>query len=297
MSRIEHALERASLMRGPAGGMGRPVTMNALRGTCDPSVFQPVEGGVEEAAVDRHIVCITDPDSQAAEEYRKLRARIFKVTEKDFLNTIMVTSSQSGEGKSVTALNLAVAIAHELDHTVLLIDADLRKPSIHTYLGLQPSRGLSDYLTSDQDLSGMLVKTGIGKLVLLPAGKPPKNPAELVASERMRGLVREVKQRYGDRYVIFDSSPLLMAADAMSLCGCVDAMLFVVQGLRTTPRIAAQALSYVKNYNVIGTVFNNVSQGITQNFSPYYGRYGTGGTEKSPDKGGNGRNEPGHEAV
>src|SRR5512143_3483340 len=126
MSRIERALEKALKMRrsetSPEGSASRPTTYRK----CDPSVWEVGEGGIDAAAVDRHIVSITDPYSSAAEEYRKLRAKIFQVTEKDFLNTLMVTSSQAGEGKTVTAINLAVAIAHELDHTVLLIDADLR---------------------------------------------------------------------------------------------------------------------------------------------------------------------------
>ncbi len=272
MSRIEKALEQAARMRGSMGTADHASSLQALRGTYDASVFQTAGGGVDQAAVDRHIVCITDPLSTAAEEYRKLRARIFKATEKNFLNTIMVTSSQSGEGKSITAINLAVAIAHELDHTVLLIDADLRKPSIHTYLGLTPRYGLSDYLTSNRELPELLVKTGIGKLVLLPAGEPPKNPSELVASERMRALVREVKQRYGDRYIVFDSPPLLMAADAMSLCDYMDGILFVVQAARTTPKVATQALSSVKNYNILGTVFNDIPKDLAQNLYPYYYR-------------------------
>lgn len=271
MSRIEQALEKAARMRGPMTISGRPAsTKVAGSGTFDPSIFDVPDGGVKKDAVDRHIVSITDPAGLAAEEYRKLRARIFQGTKMNFLNTIMVTSSQAGEGKTITAINLAVTIAQELDLTVLLIDADLRKPRIHSYLNLNPSHGLSDYLTSNMDLSEVLIKTGIGKLALLPAGSSPHNPAELIASERMRGLVREVKQRYQDRYIIIDSAPLLMAADALSLCNYVDGLLFVVQAARTSPTVATQALSLVKGYNVLGTVFNDVPKYLAQNLYPYY---------------------------
>jgi len=142
MSRITRALERAAKTRGGNEENDRSLIMPARAATealCDPSVFEVREGGVNREAVNPHVVTITDPYSHAAEEYRKLRARVLRATEKDFQNTIMVTSALDGEGKTITGINLAVAIAYELDHTVLLVDADLRKPNVHTYLGLQPS--------------------------------------------------------------------------------------------------------------------------------------------------------------
>jgi len=296
MSRIEQALEKAARLRGPLISAEGATATGARPRTFDPAVFRAPEGGVQEDSVDRHIVCITTPDSAAAEEYRKLKARIFKTTEKDFLNTLMVTSSQAGEGKSVTALNLAVAVAHELDRTVLLVDADLRKPRLHAYLGLKPQYGLSDYLLGEKDLPGLLVKTGIGKLVFLPAGRPPSNPAELIASERMRELVRELKQRYADRYVIFDSSPLLMAADALSLCDYVDGMIFVVQAARTTPKVASQALAVVRNYNILGTVFNNVSKDLAREYYPYYYQESPPAPESGAGTISEGRNDAGRDA-
>jgi protein-tyrosine kinase len=283
MSRIERALEKALKMRTSTTTPSRSAFWPTTYSKCDPSVFEVTEGGVDPAAVDRHIVSITDPFSSAAEEFRKLRARIFQVTEKDFLNTLMVTSGQAGEGKTTTAINLAVAIANEIDHTVLLIDADLRKPSIHRYLGLNPPYGLSDYLDSRRNLSlpDIMIKTGIGKLVLLPAGNTPENPAELISSDRMRQLIREIKHRYRDRYVIFDSSPLLMTADALSLCDYMDAIIFVVQAARTPKKAAAQALSLVRGYNVLGTVFNDVPTYLAKNLYPYYYRTESAGTLKA----------------
>jgi len=237
---------------------------------CDPSVFEVGEAGVDLAAVNRHLVSITDPNSTAAEEYRRLRAKILRATEANYLNTIMVTSSQAGEGKTMTAINLAVAIAQEIDHTVLLVDADLRRASIHTYLGIHPEVGLSDYLESRAELSDVLIKTGIGKLVLLPAGNPPKNPSELISSERMRILIRELKFRYRDRYLIIDSSPLLMTADALSLCQYTDGIIFVVQADRTSVTTATQAASLLKGHNVLGTVSNDVPKYLAKNLYPYY---------------------------
>lgn len=237
---------------------------------CDPSVFEVGEGGVDPAVVNRHLVSITDPFSPAAEEYRRLRAKILRVTEANYLNTIMVTSSQAGEGKTMTAINLAISIAREIDHTVLLIDADLRKPSIHRYLGLSPKAGLSDYLQFRTELSDVLIKTGIGKLVLLPAGNPAESPSELISSERMRTLIRELKYRYRDRYIILDSSPMLMTAESLSLCNYTDGIIFVVQADRTSMKAATQAVSLLKGHSVLGTVFNEVPKHLAKNLYPYY---------------------------
>jgi exopolysaccharide/PEP-CTERM locus tyrosine autokinase len=285
MSRIERALEKALKMRRSETPSGRAAFWPTTYSKFDPSVFEVVDGGIDTAAVDRHIVSITDPYSSAAEEYRKLRARIFQVTEKDFLNTLMVTSSQAGEGKTITAINLAVAIAHELDHTVLLIDADLRKPSVHRYLGLNPKYGLGDYLENRRDLSlsDIMIKTGIGKLVVLPAGNPPEKPAELISSDRMRLLIREIKHRYRDRYIIFDSSPLLMTADSLSLCDYMDGIIFVVQAASTPKKAVTQALSSIKGYNILGTVFNAVPKYLAKNLYPYYYHSGSAGTVKQLD--------------
>jgi exopolysaccharide/PEP-CTERM locus tyrosine autokinase len=285
MSRIERALEKALKMRKSETSPGRSAFWPTTYSKFDPSVFEVSEGGIDTAAVNQHIVSITDPYSSAAEEYRKLRARIFQVTEKDFLNTLMVTSSQAGEGKTVTAINLAVAIAHEIDHTVLLIDADLRKPSVHKYLGLNPKYGLSDYLENRRDLSlsDIMIKTGIGKLVVMPAGNPPEKPAELISSDRMRLLIREIKHRYRDRYIIFDSSPLLMTADSLSLCDYMDGILFVVQAATTPKKAVKQALSSIRGYNILGTVFNAVPKYLAKNLYPYYYHSGSAGNVKQLD--------------
>jgi protein-tyrosine kinase len=265
MSRIERALEKALNIRRPMTDPGR-----SSYSKCDPSVFEVGEAGVDPSSVNRHLVSITEPYSTAAEEYRKLRAKIMRATEANYLNTIMVTSSQAGEGKSMTAINLAVTIAQEIDHTVLLVDADLRRSSIHTYLGIKPEAGLSDFLESRAELSDVMIKTGIGKLVLLPAGNPPRNPSELISSERMRILIRELKFRYRDRYIIIDSSPLLMTADALSLCEYTDGIIFVVQADRTSMKAATQAASLLKGHNVLGTVFNDVPKHLAKNLYPYY---------------------------
>jgi protein-tyrosine kinase len=270
MSRIEKALEKAVKTRESIKeNIQEEITTPDNRVTLPR--FEVGESVLDPAAIDRHIVCISEPSSATAEQYKKLRARILQVTAKDLLNTIMVTSSDMGEGKTITAINLAVTIANEIDYTVLLVDADLRGPSVHRYLGIKSKYGLSDYLTDKTSLSDVLIKTGIGKLVVLPAGNPPENPAELLSSDKMKRLVNEIKLRYKDRYVIFDSSPVLVTADSLSLGTYMDGIVFVVQAARTSQKSVEQAISLMKGYNILGIVFNDVPQYLAKNLYPYYG--------------------------
>ncbi|MEK7307672.1 MAG: polysaccharide biosynthesis protein, partial [Nitrospirota bacterium] len=182
MSRIEEALEKA----------------NKLRESEDPKKSKPFKASTAglPASVkidDSCIMTLSQPASPIAEEYRKLKSIVIRATKADFLNTIMITSAIDSEGKSLTAINLAASLAQEMDHSILLIDADLRRPLIHEYFGLKAKLGLSDYLTGKAELSNILIKTGIGNLTILPAGRNSKNPVELLSSDRMKTLVNEVK--------------------------------------------------------------------------------------------------------
>ncbi len=281
MSRRESALEEALKIREatketvPAGGIAEAAVKQP-----DLPRFDIGEILVDFARVNKHVVCITEPHSPAAEQYKRIRARILKSTVKDFLNTIMITSPDMGEGKTITALNLAVTMANEIDYTVLLVDADLRNPSVHRYLGIEPEYGLGDYLMGRVKLPDVLIKTGIGKLVILPGGKPPDNPAELLSSERMRLLVQEMKLRYKDRYIIFDSSPVLVTADPLSLGGYMDGIVLLIQAAYTSSKAAAQAISLLKDFTLLGTVFNNVPHYLERNFYSYYYQDGKQGTVK-----------------
>jgi protein-tyrosine kinase len=274
MSRIEKALEKAVEIRKTAQKTATEEMTSAAPLETFPG-FEVGEVIVKPENVDRHIVCITEPFSPAAEQYKKLRARILKDTAKDFLNTIMVTSSDISEGKTITALNLAVAMAKEIDHTVLLVDGDLRNPSINKYLGIESMYGLSDYLIGKVEIPDILIKTGIGKLVVLPAGNPPKNSSELISSERMKKLVNDMKHKYRDRYVIFDSSPILLAADAHTLCTLMDGIILVIQADRTPQKSVSHATSLLKGSNILGIVFNNVPNYYLNYYGngKYYSKY------------------------
>lgn len=288
MSRREIALEEALKLRktakkeaAPDEGIKRDKGIRKEERQPVPHAFRTGEVVIDPAEANKHVVCLTDPHSHAAEQYKKIRARILKATAKEFLNTIMITSSDIDEGKTITAINLAITMSNELDHTVLLVDADLRNPSIHKYLGLEPGLGLSDYLLGRATVPDILVKTGIGKLVVIPGGGQPENPAELLSSERMRTLVRELKQRYDDRYVIFDSSPVLATADPLSLGGYMDGVILLVQAAQTPAKAVIRAASLLKDFKMLGVVLNNVPDYLAKSLYTYRYRYGKPGYAKA----------------
>lgn len=255
MSKIEEALEKARRLKESTD-------------VKKPYAF----GKVESLKVDNpYIISITQPDSPIAEEYRKLKSMVIRDTKTNFLNTVMLSSTIEGEGKTLTAINLAVSMAQELDHTVLLIDADLRRPLIHEYFGIKHKFGLSDYLARDIDITEILIKTGIGNLVIIPGGSRYQNPVELLSSGKMRLLLEELKHRYMDRYIIIDTPPLLPFAESITIASYVDGLIFVIREGYAQLKAIKEALNLIKNTNILGVVFNNVSNVNLEGY--YYYRY------------------------
>lgn len=191
-----------------------------------------------------------------ADRIKILRTQILNYMREAGGNTLLVASSNPGEGRTVTAINLAIALSQQIDGTVLLVDADLRKPSIHTVLGIDVDKGLSDYLRGKAEIPELLINPGIPRLVILPGGKPIANSSELLGAPRMKLLVKEMKERYADRIIIFDSSPLLASADSMVLSRYIDGILIVVEAEKTTQEDLKRTLELLKERPVIGTVFN-----------------------------------------
>lgn len=253
MSRIEQALEKANKHREK---QDIDSTLSAGPPAASLDSFETSE---EVNPQNPHLVTAAQPASPIAEEYRKLKSMVVKLTTGgNFLNTLMVTSTLAGEGKSLTALNLAVTLAQEYDHTVLLIDADLRQPSLHKLLGIEAPLGLSECLRNGTDISKALIKTGIGKLVFLPAGKQISNPVELLLSKKLKDLLAEVKHRYADRYVIVDTPPLLPFAEVHSLSSLVDGVIFIVREGHAPVVNIREALGMLKDANILGAVYNDV---------------------------------------
>jgi Mrp family chromosome partitioning ATPase len=200
--------------------------------------------------------------SPLADACKQLRTQILRRLNEEGWNTLGVGSARRGEGKTTVALNLAVHIAQEVDRTVLLVDADLRRPGLCDALGVAPAPGLSDYLTHGAPVENLLLNPGFGRCVLLPAGTPVENSSELLGSARMRELAAELKRRYPDRFVIFDVPPLLESADGLAVLPLVEAMLLVVEEGRTSAEDLVRAAQLAGSTHLIGTVLNKSREPI-----------------------------------
>jgi protein-tyrosine kinase len=191
-------------------------------------------------------------------------------------NRIMVTSAMPGEGKSFTAINLAMSIAMELDYTVLLVDADVSRPSIMKTLGLPPGPGLLDLLTNKQmEMSDTLLRTNVDKLSLLPSGTPHPRATELLASDAMTDLIEEMGHRYPDRIIIFDSPPLLLTTESRVLATHMGQIVVVVQAEKTLQSQVRHALTTIESCPIKLMVLNQVHGGDQDAYGYGYG-YGQG---------------------
>ena len=243
-------------------------------------VHRPIR--LDRMGSDRPLVSLFQPGSLGAEQFRKLRTHVIKLNMSDPPKTIMVTSATPGEGKTFVAANLAAGIAHDLHFHALLVDCDLRNPSLSHWFGLQNGNGLSDYLVGRGQLSELLMKTEMEKLSLLTGGSAQEKPAELIGSRKMEALVNELKSRYNDRYIIFDATPLLATTEPELLARLVDGILIVVRANVTPRETIKQAITSLDPKKILGFVLNNVefkSSGLSSRYfgsDGYYAKHGYG---------------------
>jgi exopolysaccharide/PEP-CTERM locus tyrosine autokinase len=213
--------------------------------------------------------------TQIAEEFRVIKRPIIRNAIGQGAvkhgNLVMVTSALPSEGKTFTSVNLALSIASEVDSTVLLVDGDVAHPSIPELLGAPHGPGLLDLLTRDNlDFADALIKTNVEKLSLLPAGSRHRRSTELLASEQMASLLREVASRYRDRIVIFDSPPLLATSEARVLATNMGQIVMVVAADASSQHAVNQALATVENCEIVLMILNKASR---TDVGTYYGYY------------------------
>jgi exopolysaccharide/PEP-CTERM locus tyrosine autokinase len=221
--------------------------------------------------IEKGLVTLMNPKSFEAEQFKILRTNLLFPESGKTPRSVMVTSSVPGEGKSFVAVNLAVSVAQHVNWNVLLIDCDLRRPSIHKQVGFKNVPGLSDYLANGTALGPLLLKTGIENLTILPAGKPIDNPSELLSSERMAALLEEVAARYHDRLIILDSPPPKMTAEGGALARYVDGILVVVKYGSTAKDSVTELIDKLGRDKILGAVVNNFDAGGSRYHKKYYG--------------------------
>jgi non-specific protein-tyrosine kinase len=273
--KLRKALDKAKKTRQksePSRIKRKPVVVkeNNNQGWVAPEYSDSVQAKLDPQFVrDNRFVCI-DQEAPELDFYKVLRTKIQLATRSKGWNTIMITSPQAGEGKTTTSVNLALTFAKAFNQTLLLVDCDLRRQNIHNVLGIESTAGLVDYLVNQKPLSDFIIWPGIKKMTVISGGRTIQNSAELLGSERMKTLVEEMKSRYPDRYILFDSPPVLLGADTLALAPLVDCIVMVVFEGKTTMRQVKKAVAMLPQDKLIGFVMNRQRKGKGSKYGYYY---------------------------
>jgi exopolysaccharide/PEP-CTERM locus tyrosine autokinase len=246
--------------------------------TGESDTFQPqVETG-EPLRLHYSLVTLAKPESFEAEQFKILRANLLFPKSGNPPQTILLTSAIPGEGKTFTAMNLAVSLAQNINSHVLLVDADIRKPEIHKRFGLRDNiKGLSDFLTQNVPISSLLVKTPLSNLTILPGGQATINPSELISSEKMQKLLTELSTRYSDRFVVIDAPPPKLAAETYALARFVEHIIPVVRSGRSNRQLVDEMMNLLGREKIHGVVLNcydirNTKRFGYHKYSEYYSK-------------------------
>jgi len=223
------------------------------------SVESKGKAGKEKTKLQRKskLISYLKNDSYIREEYKNFRALLLNKLKSKGCNVIAVSSATSGEGKTLTASNLAITISQGIHESVLLVDGDMKKPSIHKLFGIEKCPGLSNYLEGNAETKDLFKKTGFDKLSVITSGNEVMQSSELINSDRMRGLISEIKSRYENRYIIIDLPPILPLSDVLSISDNIDGLVLVVSAGGISKPLVESAIQKCQAKNIIGIVFNN----------------------------------------
>ena len=276
MSRVYRALEKAEKEKQ------QKIKAEPLLGIFEegpiPSkeeqVLKDIEIGNERLELpvrEEEPIPIAPLDTFAAEQFRKLKTHIFR-NSPNSMRLILITSAVPQEGKTTVTLNLAMAISQEIHKRIILIDADLRKPSIYpekyTY-----RKGLSDYLADQTPIKEIMKNFETEKFMIIPAGKPSPKAAELVASKKMKDLLSDLRELGEDTYILIDSPPILATSEPLQLSEWVDGVILVVMSDRAPKGSIRKAAESIGRKKIIGVVFNQKDLKTSKYYTDYYYRY------------------------
>ncbi len=227
--------------------------------------------GRDLAKYDAYPLVVLGQNGSDGEQFKILREQINKICSQAGHRTILVTSPVKGDGKTTVAANLAAAMALDYEQQVLLIDGDLRSPSIHRYFGISSTPGLSEYLASNSgvDLAKYVQNTSLPGLRILPAGNSSAASAELLATESMKSLIREIPEMFPGHQIIVDTSPILSTSDPLILSGLMDGLVMVVRAGRTPRNCLSAAFKSVASNKIMGVVLNGAELGIDSRYYQY----------------------------
>ena len=267
--KLRKAMEKAQEMRDAAdsgefhqspavagGGRGRADGTASAAEWTPPAYTKSRQVHLDRDSLRRNRCICYFPEAPEADSYKVLRTQIRHRARDRGWKTIMVTSPGAGEGKTLTAVNLALTFAKEFHQTVMLVDADLRRQAVHRCLGYKGETGLADYLSGLRPLSDVVVWPGVDKMTVISGGATVADSSELLASPRMQALAAEMKDRYPDRYIIFDAPPVLGCADAIAFAPLVDCILMVVEAGNTDQQAVRDAINAIPEEKFLGFVLN-----------------------------------------
>jgi Mrp family chromosome partitioning ATPase len=232
-------------------------------GLADTLVFQHTVVTLPDARRESERILEPGAPGPAGAAYKMLRTQVLRRLDSISANTLAILSASNGEGKTLTAINLAVAIAADTGRTALLVDLDLRNPGIHRRLGFEPTVGIEECLQERRPVFEAMVKiAGYDRLTVLPARTRVEQSSELISAQRTGELVQELRSRYFNRVLIFDLPPVLLADDALAFSRFVEAGLFVVAEGKTERQGLARGLALLDRLPIIGTVLNRSQESV-----------------------------------
>jgi protein-tyrosine kinase len=238
--------------------------------TSQPTV--PPVPDIDVSAADLRLVSLREPASPAAESFRILRSKLLFAGSEAPPRIIMVTSAEPQDGKSLVAANLAVSIALGISTCVFLVDCDLRRPALHKIFGLEANGGLREYLETGTSVGSYQLKTQVERLTLLPAGTPLDSPSELLASPRMRLMAEEIRGQCEESFLVLDTPPANLFADAAPLFSIADGVILVVRYGKTSRELIKETIASVGAEKILGMVFNASDQ-VEREYKHYYHYY------------------------
>ncbi len=298
-SLIEQAARRLEQLRQAGADMPAAPTAVASPKTAPPEPPPAGKPVVTSRRVDLDLETMAEagiinpnsPRSEIADQYRVIKRPLIKNAMGKGAsviangNLIMVTSALPGEGKSFTSINLAMSIATELDNTVMLVDADVARPSVMRMLGLPDGPGLLDLVLDDKmDMSSVLLKTNVDKLTILPSGTPHPRATELLASDAMVRLLEDMAARYPDRIIVFDSPPLLITTESRVLATHMGQVVLVVHAGKTLQSEVKQALATIDACPVKLLLLNRSSSLFKGGYGYNYGYGGGYGYDRAEEQ-------------
>ncbi|MFW5975517.1 MAG: polysaccharide biosynthesis tyrosine autokinase [Desulfosalsimonas sp.] len=246
--------QRGSPAHKPAAESGRRKEKEKDVHPESPSI--DLDEGTARERWDRRLQLSTDYKSGYFETFRRLRSSIVYPSSGTRPRTLLVTSAAPHEGKGFVSANLGIALSQGMEHHAMMVDCDFRHPTLAGLFGHSNEAGLADYLQDEVDLSLLIRKTGVPKLSLLPSGRPPRNPAELLSSSRMAGLIDEMAERYPDRIVLFDSPPDVIASETSVLAQNIDGVILVIRYGGSKKEEVKRFVEKVGREKIYGVVFN-----------------------------------------